>query len=108
MAKENAAKANEPDYALAASILKDTLGGLRDDSSKLNGQLSAAWKRVEKEAGVHRGAAKAVFSLIHKSESAQNDYMRTFLGMAEQFKLYPLRKDLVDKAEAGDEGEDGE
>lgn len=104
MAKENAVKSNEPDYGLAATILRDVIGALRDDSSKVTGNLSAAWKRVEKEAGVNKAAAKVIFSLLNKSDSHQDDFMRTFLGLGAQFKLYPIRRDLVDAAE--EQGDD--
>lgn len=106
MAAENAAKANEPDYQLAATILRDVVGKLRDDGSKTQGELSAAWKRVEKEAGVNKAAAKVIFSLVNKSDSHQSDFMRTFLGMATQFNLYPIKRDLVDAAEDGSEDEE--
>lgn len=108
MAAENATKANDPDYTLAASILRDVISGLRDVSSKNAGDLSAAWKRVEKDAGVNKAAAKVVFSLLQKSDSHQDDFMRTLLGMAEQFHLYPHRKDLVDAAEQADDDEESE
>lgn len=106
MAKENAVRANEPDYQLAAKILREAVGPLRDVGSKNNGDLSAAWKRVESEAGVNKAASKVVFGLLQKSENHQDDFMRTLLGMAKEFGMYPNRKDLVDAAEADGEGEE--
>lgn len=106
MAKENAVRANEPDYQLAAKILREAVGPLRDVGSKNNGDLSAAWKRVESEAGVNKAACKFMFGLLQKSDNHQDDVMRTIMGMAEQFNMYPNRKDLVDAAEADEEDGD--
>lgn len=100
MAKENAMKSNEPDYELAAGILAGIIASQREDISKVQGELSASWKRVEKEAGVHKAAAKAVFSLVNKSESYVDDYLRTFVGLARAMKL-AVRVDLVTLMQTG-------
>lgn len=113
MAKENATKVNEPDYELAAKIMRTDIAGERDTVSKTQGNLSALWKRVDKEAGVQKGAAKAIFSLIGKSPAWQQDFLRSFFGMAKAFNLLNEagtgpNLDLVDAMEAEDDDEVGE
>lgn len=91
---------NGPDFNLARDIMRDDIAGIRDDLSKRQGDASAAWKRVEKEAGVHKGAAKAVFGLLNKSEEHRDDFLRSFVGLARAFGL-TTRVDLVDLAQGG-------
>ncbi len=111
MAAENAMTANEPDFGGAAKILRDTIAELRDAQSKGQGNLSAAWKRVEQEAGCEKDAAKIVFKLHNKSPAFISDWLRTFFGLAKEFNLLNEagngpKLDLVDMAEDGSDDED--
>lgn len=96
---------NGPDFEGAAKLLRETIGGLRDEGRSIQGDLSAAWKRIENETGVHKAAAKAVMALVGNSEDYANDFLRTFDGLREAFNL-GSEGDLVDLAEQ-DEGEGG-
>lgn len=114
MAKDNAARMNDPDYALAARIMREDIAGLRDKHSKGQGELSAQWKRIEKEAGVNKAAAKVIFSLLNKSENHVDDFLRTFVMLADAAEL-AVRVDLVSLMEGNaerrpdnDEGDDPE
>lgn len=98
MAKENTPV--EPDFQLGAEILRNDIQGLRDSQQKGQGDLSAAWKRVESQAGLHKAAAKAVFALAGKSKEHQADYLRTFVGLARAMGV-GVQVDLVDLAQGG-------
>ncbi len=105
-AKQQVERPNGPDFEGAAKLLKESIGGLRDEGRSIQGDLSAAWKRIENETGVHKAAAKAIMALVGKSEDYATDFLRTFDGLRGAFHLGG-GDDLVDLAEQG-EGEDGE
>lgn len=95
---------NGPDFEGAAKLLRESIGGLRDEGRSIQGDLSAAWKRIENETGVHKAAAKAIMALVGKSEDYASDFLRTFDGLRAVFNLGGS-DDLVDLAEQEGEGE---
>jgi hypothetical protein len=102
--KERAERANGPDFDLAASILREAITGLREESRSVAGDLSAAWKRIEDDCGVHKGAAKVIHNLLNKSPESRADFLRTFDGLRDHMEL-DAADDLVDLAESEGEGE---
>lgn len=105
-AAQRVERPNGPDFEGAAKLLRESIGGLRDEGRSIQGDLSAAWKRIENETGVHKAAAKAIMALVGKSEDYASDFLRTFDGLRAVFKLGG-EPDLVDLADSGD-GDDGD
>lgn len=103
-AAQRVERPNGPDFEGAAKLLRESIGGLRDEGRSIQGDLSAAWKRIENETGVHKAAAKAIMALVGKSEDYVSDFLRTFDGLRGAFNL-GVATDLVDLAEE-DGGDD--
>ena len=98
----------EPDFEMAASIIRKDVMGDREKISKTQGDLSAAWKRVQDSAHVNKGAAKAALAILNKSPETRADHLRSFAGMLTAFKIDGLTitynpGDLVDQAEEDEE-----
>ena len=94
----------EPDFDMAASIIRKEIMGDREDISKIQGDLSAAWKRVQDSARVNKAAAKQALAIFNKSPETMADYLRSLAGMLTAFKIEGLTieydgGDLVDRAE---------
>lgn len=85
------------DFEGAAQLMKTEVATLGNKSSKIRGDQSAVWKRIE-EKGVNKKAAKAVQALIAQSPATVSDYLRTFIGLLNPLGLGILR-DMVDDAE---------
>lgn len=97
----------EPDFDMAANIIRSDVMGDREELSKVQGDLSAAWKRVQDAAHVNKGAAKEALKILQKSEETRSDYLRSLAGMLTAFKITGLTinyngGDLVDLAEQED------
>ena len=108
MAKRDSNGPAEPDFDLAANIIRRDVMGDREELSKVQGDLSAAWKRVQDNAHVNKGAAKEALKILQKSEETRADYLRSLSGMLSAFKIEGLTinydpGDLVDRAEEDEE-----
>lgn len=87
-----------PDFALAAQIIKEQIDGTAERRAKMNGDLSAAWKRVEDEAHVNKKAAEDARAIARMSDETQSDYLRSLFGLMAPLGI-GVRRDLVDLAE---------
>ena len=108
MAKRDSNGPAEPDFEMAASIIRKEVMGDREELSKVQGDLSAAWKRVQDSAHVNKGAAKEALKILQKSDETRADYLRSLSGMLSAFKIDGLTinynpGDLVDLAEDDEE-----
>lgn len=108
MAKEQGNGPAEPDFEMAANIIRKDVMGDREKISKTQGDLSAAWKRVQDSARVNKSAAKDALKVFQKSPETMADYLRSFSGMLAAFKIKGLTisynpGDLVDQAEEEEE-----
>lgn len=83
----------------AASKLLDDLVDARHDIAKANQAAGQIVKKAEKELGCNTAAFKLIMRLETAGADAQNDFMRTFLPLA-QARGIEIRKDLVDQMEA--------
>ena len=104
MAKRDSNGPAEPDFEMAANIIRKDVMGDREELSKVQGDLSAAWKRVQDSAHVNKGAAKEALKILQKSDETRADYLRSLSGMLAAFKIPGLTinynpGDLVDQAE---------
>lgn len=103
-APEQKAKSNgdngppAPDFDAAAKLIREDISSISTRSSKLNGDKSASWKRVQDEFHVHKGAAKDAAKLANMSEELQSEYLRSFFGLMKPLGI-GIRRDLVDLAE---------
>lgn len=87
-----------PDFDAAAKIMKEELNTISTRSSKLNGDKSAAWKRVQDDCHVHKAAAKDALKVANMTPELQSEYLRSFIGLMKPLGI-GLRRDLVDLAE---------
>jgi len=87
-----------PDFDKAAKILREEISTIATRSSKLNGDKSAAFKRVEDECHVNKAAAKDALKLANLTPELQSDYLRTLFGLMKPMGI-GIRRDLVDLAE---------
>jgi len=87
-----------PDYDLAAKIIRESIDGTAERRAKMNGDLSASWKRVEDEAHVNKAAAKDARKVARMSDETQSGYLRSFFGLMGPLGI-GVRRDLVDLAE---------
>lgn len=91
----------KPDYALAASILRNDINPAKTEQGRAMKDASDAYKAVKKEAHVHPWAVRQVSSLM-KNEDAERDIkLRDLRGMLIECGL-SLRPDLVDLAQGVD------
>lgn len=87
-----------PDFDVAAKILINELNTITTRASKLNGDRSAAWKRVQDDCHVHKTAAKDALKVANMTPELQSEYLRSFIGLMKPLGI-ALRRDLVDLAE---------
>lgn len=87
-----------PDFDAAAKIMREELNTIATRASKLNGDKSAGWKRVQDECHVHKAAAKDALRLANMTPELQSEYLRSFIGLMKPLGI-GLRRDLVDLAE---------
>lgn len=111
MAKSGDNGPAEPDFEMAANIIRGEIMGDRESLSKTQGDLSASWKRVQDSAHVNKGAAKSALAILNKSPSTRADHLRSFAGMLTAFKIPGLTitynpGDLVDQAQGDADGDE--
>ncbi len=87
-----------PDFDMAAKIIREEIDGSTERRAKMNGDLSAAWKRVEEVAHVNKKAAKDARAIARMSDETQSDYLRSLFGLMRPLGI-GVRRDLVDLAE---------
>jgi hypothetical protein len=104
LAKDKTNGPAEPDFDQAANIIRGDIMGDREELSKTQGDLSAAWKRVQDACHVNKAAAKEALKILGKSEETRADYLRSLFGMLKAFKI-DVAADLVDMAEGKKPGE---
>lgn len=93
----------EPDFAGAAALIRSEISPDKEDLAKVQGDLSASWKRVEDQFHVNKKAAKDAARIANMSEETKQDYLRSLYGMFGAFGI-ALRVDLVDQAEGKEAG----
>lgn len=86
-----------PDFDAAALIIKG-INANSEKRAKLNGDLSAEWKRVEDACHVNKKAAKDARMISQMSDETQSDYLRSLFGLMGPLGI-GVRRDLVDLAE---------
>lgn len=91
----------KPDYERAIRVLTNDVHPQQERNAKSRGELSAAWKVVEDECHVNKGAAKLYFKLTGMSDEKKDDFLRSLYGLMKTGGL-GLSADLVDKMGDGE------
>lgn len=60
-----------------------------EKGQKANADLAKHYQKIEKDYHGHKGAVKAVRGLVKGTIDDAYDFMRTFVGLAEHFELFP-------------------
>lgn len=87
-----------PDFDAAAKIIREDISTISTRSSKLNGDKSASWKRVQDDCHVNKAAAKDAAKIANMSDELQSEYLRSFFGLMKPLDI-AIRRDLVGLAE---------
>lgn len=98
---EEVQEISTPDFEKAIRILTNDVHPAMDKNSTSRGDLSAAWKAVEDDCHVNKGAAKLYYKLTGWSEEKKDDFLRSLYGMMKTGGL-GLSADLVDRMEDGE------
>ena len=89
-----------PDYDGAILLIRGQIRSNQSESQSLAQDNSTLYKRVDKQHGVHRGAAKDFAKIDQMAEEKRTDYVRSLLGLLNHAH-YDNFNDLVDQAQAG-------
>lgn len=92
----------QPDLKRMKAIFLKDLKPAGEQSAKIRGDQSAAWKTIETDCHCNKRAAKALLKLLGESEELRDDFLRTFLLGLKELNMMP-EADLVDQMG----GEDG-
>lgn len=60
-----------------------------EKGQKANADLAKLYQKIEKDFHGHKGAVKAIRTLVKGTTDNAYDFMRTFVGLAEHFDLFP-------------------
>jgi len=91
----------QPDFERAIKILKHDLNPLTEDSAKIRGDQSAAWKTIESDCHCNKKGMKFVHSLMRMDPEIRDDVLRTLYGGMRAAGI-GISRDLVDRMGAGE------
>jgi hypothetical protein len=91
-----------PDFETAIKILANDVHPADEKSASARGNLSAAWKAIEDDCHVNKGAAKLYYKLSGMSEEKKDDFLRSLYGLMKTGGL-GISADLVDRMESDGE-----
>ncbi|HEX7852082.1 MAG TPA: hypothetical protein VF503_00115 [Sphingobium sp.] len=91
----------KPDFERAIRILRSDVNPLTEESAKIRGDQSAAWKEIEKDCHCNKKAMKLVHSLMRMDPEVRDDFLRTQYGAMASAKI-GISQDLVDQMTDGD------
>lgn len=87
-----------PDYDKTILAVRGQLRANDADQKKLAQENSTVYKRIEKEYGVHSGAAKQFAAIDKMAAEKRSDFLRSLLGLLNRAG-YNDFDDLVDRAQ---------
>jgi hypothetical protein len=88
-----------PDYKGAIDLIRGPIRTNQSDSSSLGQENSTLYKRIDKQMGVNRGAAKAFAAIDGMAPEKRDDHLRSLLGLLKHAG-YGEFSDLVDRAQS--------
>lgn len=86
----------KPDFERAISVLASSITPSEEEGASIRGDLSAAWKVIEKDCHVNKAAAKQYHSLARMSPEKRDDYLRSLYGLMQAGGI-GISQDLVDQ-----------
>lgn len=87
-----------PDYVEAIKLIRGPIARNKSDSSALGQDNSTLYKRIDKNFGVHPGAAKIFAGIDGMQEDKRTDCLRSLFGLIKNAGFGKFN-DLVDMAE---------
>lgn len=94
---ENVAREIEgPDYASAIELVRGPIRTNQSNASTMGQNNATLFKRIDKECGVHPGAAKDFAKVDKMAPEKRDDYLRSLLGLFGHAG-YDKFDDLVDR-----------
>lgn len=87
-----------PDYVEAIKLIRGPIARNKSDSSALGQDNSTLYKRIDKNFGVHPGAAKMFAGIDAMQDDKRNDCLRSLFGLIQNAGFGKF-DDLVDRAE---------
>lgn len=92
----------KPDFERAIRVLTNDIHPAEEKNAASRGDLSAAWKVVEDDCHVNKGAAKLYYRLTSMSDEKKDDFLRSLYGLMETGGM-GISADLVDRMETDGE-----
>jgi len=86
----------KPDFERAIRVMNQDVLPAEQDSASTRGDLSAAWKIIEKDCHCNKAAAKDFHKLKRMAEENRDDYLRTLYGLMQAGGI-GISQDLVDQ-----------
>lgn len=77
---EEAAEVTQPDFERAIAVLRGDVNPTTEETAKLRGDLSAAWKTIENDCHCNKKAMKWVHALMRMDQGVRDDVLRTLYG----------------------------
>lgn len=93
-APANGGAVKQPDFVAAIRVLRGDVNPSVEESAKIRGDLSAAWKAIEKDHNCNKKGAKFVHSLMRMDVQVRDDVLRTVYGMMKAAEI-GISEDLV-------------
>jgi hypothetical protein len=90
-----------PDFQKMKRIFLHDLKPADEQSAKVRGEQSNAWKTIERDCHCSKPGAKFVFKLMNMSDEARDDVLRTVYGGLKALNI-GISQDLVDKMQGED------
>lgn len=91
-----AVEVEKPDFERAIAVLAKDITPSEEEGASIRGDLSAAWKVIEKDCHVNKAAAKQYHSLARMSPEKRDDYLRSLYGLMQAGGI-GISQDLVDQ-----------
>lgn len=90
----------ETNFDAIIDLISDTgaIANLEEGMNTNKGELGAYYKKIQNDHHGNIGAVKKIKQLKNMKSEKRNDFMRTFLGLAERMGLMP-ETDMVDMAQ---------
>lgn len=99
--KEEVLEIQPPDFAAALRCMNVNVRPAEEKNASSRGDLSGAWKTIEKDYHCNKAGAKAFYKIFQMSAEARDDYLRTLYGLMKTAHI-GISQDLVDRMEESD------
>jgi hypothetical protein len=87
--------AKKPDFTRAIEVMRGDIAPAIEDGAKTRGDLSAAWKVIEKDCHCNKAAAKSVNAMLGMTTEKRDDYLRSLYGLMKEAGI-GISPDMVD------------